>query len=98
MVRFLIELFHSKEINKNNAQLIFTSHETSVMTQEIFRRDQIWFCEKKNKATELFSLVEFKPRKGVTDIEKSYFSGRYGALPYFKNIDRAMGVQYVEEI
>ena len=77
--------------------MIFTSHETSVMTQEIFRRDQIWFCEKKNKATELFSLVEFKARKGVTDIEKSYFSGRYGALPYFKNIDRAMGVQYVEE-
>jgi len=97
MVRFLIELFHSNETNPKNAQLIFTSHETSVMTQEIFRRDQIWFCEKKDKATELFSLVEFKPRKGVTDIEKSYFSGRYGALPYFKNIDRVMGVRYVEE-
>lgn len=96
MVKFLIELFHSKEMNTNNAQLIFTSHETSVMTQEIFRRDQIWFCEKKNKATELFSLIEFKPRKGVTDIEKSYFSGRYGALPYFSNIERAMGVQYVD--
>lgn len=97
MVRFLIELFHSKETNKKNAQLIFTSHETSVMSQEIFRRDQIWFCEKKNKATELYSLIEFKPRKGVTDIEKSYFSGRYGALPYFKSIERAMGVHYVEE-
>jgi len=97
MVRFLIELFHSKETNKKNAQLIFTSHETSVMSQEIFRRDQVWFCEKKNKATELYSLIEFKPRKGVTDIEKSYFSGRYGALPYFKSIERAMGVHYVEE-
>lgn len=97
MVRFLIELFHSSETNSKNAQLIFTSHETSVMTQEIFRRDQVWFCEKKNKATELFSLAEFKPRKGVTDIEKSYFSGRYGALPYFKSIDRVMGVRHVEE-
>jgi len=97
MVRFLIELFHSSETNPKNAQLIFTSHETSVMTQEIFRRDQIWFCEKKNKATELYSLAEFKPRKGVTDLEKSYFSGRYGALPYFKSIDRVMGVRYVEE-
>ncbi len=95
MVRFLIELFHNNETNKQNAQLIFTSHETSVMTQEIFRRDQIWFCEKKDKATELFSLAEFKPRKGVTDIEKSYFSGRYGALPYFKNIDSVMGVDNV---
>lgn len=91
MVRFLIELFHNNETNKQNAQLVFTSHETSVMTQEIFRRDQIWFCEKKNKATELFSLAEFNPRKGVTDIEKSYFSGRYGALPYFSNIDNVMG-------
>jgi len=97
MVRFLIELFHSDETNPKNAQLIFTSHETSVMTQEIFRRDQIWFCEKKNKATELYSLVEFKIRKGVTDIEKGYFSGRYGALPYFKRIDRMMGVRYVEK-
>lgn len=97
MVQFLIELFHSNEINISNAQLIFTSHETSVMTQEIFRRDQIWFCEKKNKETKLYSLVEFKPRKGVTDLEKSYFSGRYGALPYFKSIDRMMGVKYVED-
>ncbi|MDQ7060916.1 MAG: ATP-binding protein [Sulfurimonas sp.] len=96
MVRFLIELFHSDETNPKNAQLIFTSHETSVMTQEIFRRDQIWFCEKKSKATELYSLAEFKTRKGVTDIEKGYFSGRYGALPYFKKIDRMMGVRYVE--
>ena len=97
MVRFLIELFHSDKTNPKNAQLIFTSHETSVMTQEIFRRDQIWFCEKKNKATELYSLAEFKIRKGVTDIEKGYFSGRYGALPYFKSIDRMMGVQYVQK-
>lgn len=97
MVRFLIELFHSNETNPKNAQLIFTSHETSVMTQEIFRRDQIWFCEKKNKATELYSLAEFKTRKGVTDIEKGYFSGRYGALPYFKSIDRMMGVRHVEK-
>ncbi|MFA9373683.1 MAG: ATP/GTP-binding protein [Poseidonibacter sp.] len=90
MVRFLIELFHNKEMNTSNAQLIFTSHDTSVMTQEIFRRDQIWFCEKNNKASEYFSLIEFKPRKGVTDIEKSYFSGRYGALPYFKSIVNSM--------
>ena len=97
MVIALYDLFVQPETNPKNAQLIFTSHETSVMTQEIFRRDQIWFCEKKNKATELYSLAEFKTRKGVTDIEKGYFSGRYGALPYFKSIDRMMGVRYVEK-
>lgn len=93
MVKFLINFFHSSKTNPNNAQLIFTSHETSVMTQEIFRRDQVWFCEKKNKATELFSLVEFKPRKGVTNLEKSYFSGRYGAIPFISNIYTAMGIK-----
>lgn len=90
MVKFLIELFHDNEMNKNNAQLIFTSHDTSVMNQNIFRRDQIWFCEKNNKVTEVYSLSEFKTRKGVTDIVKGYFSGRYGALPYFKSIVNTM--------
>ena len=82
MVKFLIQLFHDPDINTKNAQLIFTTHETSVMSQDIFRRDQIWFCAKKEKATELYSLAEFKPRKGVTDIEKAYLSGRYDALPF----------------
>ncbi len=91
MVKFLVDLFHSKLTNKSNAQLIFTTHETSILSQDVFRRDQIWFCEKKNKATELYSLVEFKVRKGVTDLEKAYLSGRYGALPYFKNITLEMG-------
>jgi len=86
MVKFLVDLFHSNLTNKSNAQLIFTTHETSILSQDVFRRDQIWFCEKKNKATELYSLVEFKARKGVTDLEKAYLSGRYGALPYFENL------------
>ncbi len=90
MVKFLVNLFHSNATNKSNAQLIFTTHETSILSQDVFRRDQIWFCEKENKATKLYSLVEFKPRKGVTDLEKGYLSGRYGALPYFKNIDVSM--------
>lgn len=91
MVKFLVDLFHSNVTNKSNAQLIFTTHETSILSQDVFRRDQIWFCEKKNKASELYSLVEFKARKGVTDLEKAYLSGRYGALPYFKNITLEMG-------
>lgn len=91
MVKFLVDLFHNTATNKSNAQLIFTTHETSILSQDVFRRDQIWFCEKQNKATVLYSLVEFKPRKGVTDLEKAYLSGRYGALPYFKNITLEMG-------
>ena len=91
MVKFLVDLFHDDWTNRSNAQLIFTTHETSILSQEVFRRDQVWFCEKKNKATELYSLIEFKPRKGVTDLEKAYLSGRYGALPFFKSISLMMG-------
>ncbi|MBA5249957.1 MAG: ATP-binding protein [Gammaproteobacteria bacterium] len=84
LVEHLIKMFHNPEINKKGAQLIFVTHETSLLNQEIFRRDQIWFCEKKNNATELFSLAEFKVRKDVDDLEKTYLSGRYGAMPYLK--------------
>ena len=84
LVEHLIKMFHNPEINKKGAQLIFVTHETSLLNQEIFRRDQIWFCEKKNNATELFSLAEFKVRKDVDDLEKAYLSGRYGAMPYLK--------------
>ena len=91
MVKYLIEMFHNNEMNKSNAQLIFTTHETSVLNQDIFRRDQIWFCEKQNSATTIYPLTDFSPRKGVEDLEKGYLSGRYGALPFFKDISIAMG-------
>ena len=91
MVKFLIEMFHNKDMNKSDAQLIFTTHETSVLNQDTFRRDQIWFCEKQNRATKLYPLTDFSPRKGVEDLEKGYLSGRYGALPFFQNISMAMG-------
>ncbi|MCG3676220.1 AAA family ATPase [Aliarcobacter butzleri] len=91
MVKFLIDMFHNNDMNKSNAQLIFTTHETSVLNQNIFRRDQIWFCEKQNRATTLYPLTDFSPRKGVEDLEKGYLSGRYGALPFFQDISMAMG-------
>jgi len=91
MVKFLIEMFHNKDMNKSNAQLIFTTHETSILNQDIFRRDQIWFCEKLNKATRLYPLTDFRPRKKVENLEKGYLSGRYGATPFFQDISMAMG-------
>ena len=82
LVKFLVELFHSEDSNPNNAQLIFTTHETSILNQEKFRRDQIWFCEKDNdQASVLYPLSDFSPRKGRENLELAYLSGRYGALP-----------------
>jgi AAA15 family ATPase/GTPase len=96
MVQFLIQLFHSNETNPKNAQLIFTTHETSILNQQVFRRDQIWFCEKNDEqATQLYPLTDFSPRKGREDLEANYLAGRYGALPYLRSLklteDAAIG-------
>ncbi|EOU3255148.1 ATP/GTP-binding protein [Campylobacter coli] len=86
MTKFLVNLFHNEDLSKSNAQLIFTTHDTSILNQDVFRRDQIWFCEKQNKATKLYPLSDFKVRKDKTNLENNYLLGRFGALPYFKEI------------
>lgn len=83
MVRFLISLIQNGDLNKNNAQLIFTTHNTSLLDNDLFRRDQIWFMEKDQEQTShLYPLTDFSPRKGEA-LEKGYLLGRYGALPFF---------------
>ena len=84
LVAYLVSMFHNPEINKHGAQLIFVTHETSLLNQDTFGKDQVWFCEKENNATEIFSLADFKIRKGVDNLESAYLSGRYGAVPYLK--------------
>lgn len=88
MVRYLVDLFHNNKTNPNNAQLIFTTHETSILSQDVFRRDQIWFCEKSNvQATSLYPLTDFSPRKDRENIELAYLAGRYGALPFVRDFE-----------
>jgi AAA15 family ATPase/GTPase len=83
MVSFLVSLIQNSHLNKSNAQLIFTTHNTSLLDTDLFRRDQIWFMEKdKEQASHLYPLTDFSPRKGEA-LEKGYLIGRYGALPYF---------------
>ena len=84
LTRFLVELFQNPEINKRNAQLIFSTHDTNLLDQDLFRRDQIWFTEKKeDNSTDLYSLDDFTVRKDAA-IEKGYLQGKYGAIPYMK--------------
>lgn len=83
IVRMLVGLFHSRQTNPNNAQLVFTTHETSILSQEVFRRDQVWFASQEGvQGTHLTPLSDFRVRKGVEDIERYYLDGRYGAVPY----------------
>lgn len=81
----LIDLFNDKSINKCDAQLIFSSHTTSLLSQEHLRRDQFYFTNKDQETgeSELYSLDEFSPRKRE-DIRKAYLLGRYGAVPDIK--------------
>ena len=86
LVRFLVNQFHDPGINRHDAQLVFSTHDTSIFAQEVFRRDQIWFCERNERQeTQLFPLTDFHPRKGLENLERAYLSGRYGALPYVQS-------------
>jgi AAA15 family ATPase/GTPase len=85
LTRKLIELFQSNEANPNGAQLIFATHDSTLMNASLLRRDQIWLCEKNSKeATDLFSLcdIERTPRKREA-LENNYLAGRYGGVPRF---------------
>lgn len=85
--QYLVSLFNCKEKNPHNAQLIFTSHDVSLLDQELLRRDQIYFAQKNKKgATELFSLADISERKGV-DYAKRYLEGRYDAIPYVSDFE-----------
>lgn len=92
LLRNIIMMFNDRNINRNKAQLIFTSHDLSTMNSEVFRRDEIWFVAKGNaQNSKLYSLVEFKNEKGESvrkdaKFDKQYLEGKYGADPYLRRI------------
>lgn len=89
LVRRMVEMFHDPGLNAKGAQLIFTTHDTSLLDADIFRRDQIWFVEKdREQASTLFALAEFGPRKNEA-LERGYLMGRYGALPFLGDLSKA---------
>ena len=91
ITRELICLFNSNETNPHNAQLIFTTHDTNLLSSKTFRKDQIWFTEKDNKgATDLYSLVEYKVGKNAS-FEPDYMIGKYGAIPFIGNFKELIG-------
>ena len=82
----VISLFNSKETNPHGAQLIFTAHDSNLLSSGSFRRDQVWFTEKDRLgASKLFSLAEYTVRSGAS-FEKGYLAGKYGATPILGNM------------
>jgi len=91
LVGHLIQIFRDRTSNPRQAQLIFTSHDTSLLgtilaDEPILARDQIWFVQKDEcGASLLYPLTEFKPRK-LENIERGYLQGRYGAVPFLDDV------------
>ncbi|MTG99125.1 AAA family ATPase [Myroides sp. BIT-d1] len=88
----IVELFNNPSYNTNKAQLLFATHDTNLLGEEIFRRDQIWFTEKDEcEQTDLYSLYDITLPDGSkvrndANLERNYIKGRYGAIPYFSKI------------
>lgn len=93
LVQALVRLFHRPEANTGGAQLVFTTHDTSLLdAYGLFRRDQVWFVEKRpDQSSSLYPLLDFSPRKNEA-LERGYLQGRYGALPLLRH--QALGVQH----
>ena len=81
LLRHLVKTFHDPEINTRGSQLIFSTHDTSLLDATLLRRDQIWFAEKDHtQAATLVPLTDFSPRKKEA-FERGYLTGRYGGVP-----------------
>lgn len=87
----LVEMFNKSEDNPNCAQIIFTTHDTNLLSSELFRRDQIWFTEKDStESTSLYPLIKAHKKsdslnhapRNDSNYQKNYIQGMYGAIPY----------------
>lgn len=82
LLQSLLDAFHSPETNPKGAQLLFSTHDTSLLTEKTLRRDQLWFTEKdRDGASSLYSLADFETGKTDESVALSYLRGRYGAIP-----------------
>ena len=98
----LIRMFHHPEGNERHAQLIFTTHNTNLLSAKLFRRDQVWFVEKSRQgASDLYSLVEYrvdgKIIRNDASFEKDYVAGRYGAVPFIGDLGALLGAEHGQE-
>jgi hypothetical protein len=81
LVRQVVSTFQDPALNDRGAQLLFTTHDTTLLDQTLLRRDQIWFAEKTaGQSSILVPLSDFSPRKGEA-LERGYLAGRYGGVP-----------------
>ena len=93
LLRYLISLYKNREKNPHNAQLVFTAHNTAILTPGVMRRDEIYLCcRPEGKDAVLYPLSSYKKENGLIPRNdeaygKQYLEGRYGAAPKLTEAD-----------
>lgn len=99
LVSKLVEMFQDPRLNPRCAQLIFNSHDVTVLgdsEEGVLGRDQIWFAEKdRDGATSIYSLAEFRPRRDES-LSRRYLQGRFGAVPAVDPSEFQVGLDLVD--
>ena len=89
ITRLIVDIFRNERINKNNAQLIFTTHDVNLLDQNSIRRDQIWFTEKdKYGVSEMFTLSDFEDVREETLFAKWYMNNKFGGVPSLQSLEK----------
>ena len=79
----IVNMYNDRDMNRNNAQLIFTAHSTFMFNSNDFRRDELYLVDKDDSGkSKLYSLAEFKNLRVDADYEKKYLTGQFGAIPF----------------
>lgn len=98
LIKYLVKFFHQS--NDSNAQLIFVTHNTDLLSKDYLRRDQIWFIEKNQfGSSEMYSLGDFKSEqvRKKSAFDKNYIEGKYGAVPLFDDNNKLIDLLHGQE-
>jgi AAA15 family ATPase/GTPase len=88
ITKMIVMIFQNKNLNPKNAQLIFTTHDVTLLDRDLIRRDQIWISEKDEKGvSDLYSLQDFEGLREDTPFDKWYLAGKFGGLPKIESIE-----------
>lgn len=89
ITQLIVDIYRNERINKNNAQLIFTTHDVNLLDHNTVRKDQVWFTEKNRcGVSELFSLSDFSDVREDTPFGKWYLSNKFGGVPSLQSLEK----------
>ena len=89
ITQLIVDIFRNARINRNNAQLIFTTHDVNLLDQNTIRKDQVWFTEKDQYgASEIFSLSDFEDVREDSLFAKWYLNNKFGGVPSLQSLEK----------